>query len=76
MNNSICVFIGISQNGVSFSNYLMLYKYGKFICMCNLIFKTIIAFTLAGYEVIITNSMIHASLAIYHLINILPMLME
>ena len=44
--------------------------------MCNLIFKTIIAFTLVGYEIIITNSMVHATLAIYHLIHILPLLME
>ena len=77
LNNSICVFNGISQNDISLSNYLMLYKYGKFIvCMCNLVFKTIIAFTLVGYEVITTNSMIHASLAIYHQIHILPLLME
>ena len=29
--------------------------------MCNLIIKMIIAFTLVGYEMIITNSMVHAS---------------
>ena len=31
--------------------------------MCNLINEMIIAFTLVGYEMIITNSMAHASLA-------------
>ena len=44
--------------------------------MCNLIIKTIIAFTLVGYEMIITNSMVHASLATYHLTHILSVLME
>ena len=44
--------------------------------MCNLTIKTIIAFTLVGYKMIITNSMVHASLAIYHLIHILLVLME
>ena len=70
LNSSICVF----KNGISFSNYSMLYKYGK--VMCNLIIKMNIAFALVGYEIIITNSMVHVSLAIYHLTYICPVLME
>ena len=38
--------------------------------------KMIIAFALVGYEMIITNSMVQASLAIYHLTHILPVLMQ
>ena len=44
--------------------------------MCNLIIKMNIAFALVGYEMIITNSMVHVSLAIYHLTHIRPVLME
>ena len=44
--------------------------------MCNLIIKMNIAFALVGYEMIITNSMVHLSLAIYHLTHIHPVLME
>ena len=44
--------------------------------MCNLIIKMITAFALIGYEMILTNSMVQAFLAIYHLTHILPVLME
>ena len=40
------------------------------------IFKMNIAFALVGYKMIITNSMVHVSLAIYHLTHIRPVLME
>ena len=46
----------------------MLYRYGTFY-MYNLIIKTIIALTLVGYEMIIVNSMLHASLANHWLIS-------
>ena len=44
--------------------------------MCNLIIKVIIAFALVAYEMIITNSVVQALLAIYHLTHLLPVLME
>ena len=44
--------------------------------MCNLIVKMIFAFARVGYEMIITNSMVQAWLAIYHVTHILPVLME
>ena len=44
--------------------------------MYNLIIKMNSAFALVGYEMIITNSMVHVSLAIYHLTHIRPVLME
>ena len=63
----------------------MLYKYGKrtrdffwaFLCYFSLVFyifggvfnKTIIPLVLVGYEMIIANSALRASLAIYHLIS-------
>ena len=62
----------IIQSGISFIP--MLYKYGKF--KCNLFIKTIIAFMLVRYEMILTNLMVYASLAICHLTHILLVLME
>ena len=57
----------------------MLYKYGKrthdfFETFCLLYFwgvfnKTIIPFALVGYEIIVANLVLRASLAIYHLIS-------
>ena len=60
----------------------MLYKYGKrtrdflgrFYCYVSLVFrgifnKTIIPLALVGYEMIIANSALRASLAFYHLIS-------
>lgn len=44
--------------------------------MCNLIIKMIIALTFVGCEMIITNSVVHASLAINHLTHILIVLLE
>ena len=59
----------------------MIYKHGKhmrdffgpFYFHCSLVFyiinKTIIPLALVGYEMIIANSALRASLAIYHLIS-------
>ena len=46
--------------------------------MCNLIIKMNLALALVGYEMSITNSMVHVLLAIYmyHLTHIRPVLME
>ena len=67
------------------SHYTMIYKKGErvrdylglFISYCSLVFyilvgvfnKTIIPLALVGYEIIIANSALRASLAIYHLIS-------
>ena len=67
------------------SHYTMIYKNGErmrdflglFISYCSLVFyilggvfnKTIIPLALVGYEMIIANSALRASLAIYHLIS-------
>ena len=66
------------------NHYTMIYKNGErmrdflglFISYCSLVFyilgafliKTIIPLALAGYEMIIGNSALHASSAIYHLL--------
>ena len=63
----------------------MIYKHGKnmrdflglfiFIVVCSFLYfggvfnKTIIPLALVGYEIIIANSALRASLAIYHLIS-------
>ena len=59
------------------SHYTMLYKYGKrtrdffgrFYCYFSLVFYILGAFGVVGYEMIIANSALRASLAIYHLIS-------
>jgi len=67
------------------SHYIMPYKYGKrtreflgaflfplqssFPRFWGVFNKTIIPLALVGYEIIIANSTLHASLAIYHLMS-------
>ena len=61
----------LDENGERMRDFL-----GLFIINCSLVLyfggvfnKTIIPLTLVGYEMIIANSALRASLAIYHLIS-------
>ena len=78
-------FDRLSGHDIMMSHYTMPYKYGKrtreflgaFLFPCQSSFprflgvfnKRIIPLVLVGYEIIITTSALHASLAIYHLIS-------
>ena len=71
----------MSACGIIIANYTMFHKYGKrtsnylreylyllyFTCSFPYLGASIIPLKLVGYEIIIANSVLHASLAIYHL---------
>jgi len=61
-------FLSVFSKASFFSNFFF-----RFSIMCRRVFnKTIILLGLAGYEMIITNSALRASLVIYHFISSVP----